>query len=56
MIIPHAGDLLLCDGSCMRSFHVCNEEDGSGCNCLRMPDDLFQRVQVRSVSKHLKPI
>ena len=40
-----AGDLLLCDGTCMRGFHVQTEEEG-GCNPMRMPADLFERVQV----------
>lgn len=39
------GNLLLCDGTCMRGFHVQTEEEGS-CNSISMPADLFDRVQV----------
>lgn len=30
----HAGDLMMCDGGCMRSFHIASED---GCNVLKIP-------------------
>ena len=48
---PSAGDLMSCEGSCMRAFHFGVEADegifaDDACNPIAMPTDLAQRLSV----------
>ena len=46
-----AGEIISCDGTCMRSFHIGLAEDGEFssevCNPMGMPLELYRRFEVR---------
>ncbi|CAD7704649.1 unnamed protein product [Ostreobium quekettii] len=43
-LCDNGGDLLMCDGPCLRGFHVPEEEDNEDCNPLGVPTDLAKAI------------
>ena len=57
--VQSAGDLISCEGGCMRAFHYGMDEDegtfaDDACNPTAMPADLAQRLSVSLLDRASK--